>query len=142
LQDTEDQQRREALVHAQPPFAQMMGIRITHVSPDRLEAEVLVTPQMANRNGVLHGGAVMGIADNLGGSAAVMNVAANETSTTVESKTNFFRSVDVGDTLRAVAEPLHKGRRTQVWQTRIFRGDNKLAAIVTQTQMTLSKGER
>jgi len=59
--------------------------------------------------------------------------------TTIESKTNFFAAVPLGDTVRAECTPLHRGRTTMVWQTRIIRGDGKLAAMVTQTQLVMRK---
>jgi uncharacterized protein (TIGR00369 family) len=123
----------------QPPFAQLMGITITHVSPDRVTAEMPVTPELSNRNNVLHGGALMALADNLGGTAAVANLPAGASTATIESKTNFFASIPVGDLARAECTPLHKGRTTTVWQTRITRGDGRLAAIVTQTQLVMTK---
>jgi uncharacterized protein (TIGR00369 family) len=123
----------------QPPFAQLMGITITHVSPDRVTAEMPVTPELSNRNNVLHGGALMALADNLGGTAAVANLPAGTSTATIESKTNFFASIPVGDVARAECTPLHKGRTTTVWQTRITRGDGRLAAIVTQTQLVMTK---
>ena len=55
---------------------------------------------------------------------------------TLESKTNFFAAGRDG-VVRAEATPLHRGRTTMVWQTRITRGDGKLAALVTQTQLVL-----
>jgi uncharacterized protein (TIGR00369 family) len=82
----------------------------------------------------------MAIADNLGGTATVLNIADDERTVTIESKTNFIRTVPAGDTVQAVTEPLHKGRTTMVWQTRITRGDGTLAAIVTQTQLVLRPG--
>lgn len=123
----------------QPPFADFMGMTITHVSPDRVTAELLVTEQLANRNGVLHGGAVMALADNLGGTAAVANLQPGQITTTIESKTNFFAGVAVGDTAHAECTPLHRGRSTTVWQTRVTRSDGKLAALVTQTQLVMAK---
>jgi uncharacterized protein (TIGR00369 family) len=123
----------------QPPFADFMGMKITHVSRDRVTAELAVTEQLSNRNGVLHGGAVMALADNLGGTAAVANLPAGASTATIESKTNFFASIPVGDLARAECTPLHKGRTTTVWQTRITRGDGRLAAIVTQTQLVMTK---
>lgn len=126
----------------QPPFAQYLGLRLTAARPDRVEAEMPVIPDLINRNGVLHGGAIMGIADNLGGTGAFMNLGPDEGTTTVESKTNFLRAVPPGDLLRAVAVPLHIGRKTQIWQTTLYRGDGKVAAIVTQTQLTLRPGDR
>lgn len=79
----------------------------------------------------------MALADNLGGTATFLNLKEGEGTSTLESKTNFFRTLAVGDTAHAVTVPLHKGRSTMVWQTTISAGDGKLAAIVTQTQMIL-----
>ena len=86
---------------------------------------------------VLHGGAYMAFADTIGAVATVANLKDGEGTTTIESKTNFFAAIPLGDTARAECTPLHKGRTTMVWQTKITRGDGKLAAIVTQTQMVL-----
>jgi uncharacterized protein (TIGR00369 family) len=124
----------------QPPFASLMGMKITHVSPELVTAELPVTKQLTNRNGVLHGGALMGFADNLGGTAATANLPATGGSTaTIESKTNFFAGIPEGDVAKAECTPLHRGRTTTVWQTRIIRSDGKLAAIVTQTQLMMTK---
>ena len=123
----------------QPPFAEFMGMKVTHVSPDRVTAELLVTEQLSNRNGVLHGGALMALADNLGGTAAVANLPPGAITTTIESKTNFFAGIALGDTAHAECMPLHRGRSTTVWQTRVTRGDGKLAALVTQTQLVMKK---
>jgi uncharacterized protein (TIGR00369 family) len=101
-----------------------------------------VTENHANRNGVLHGGALMSLADNLGGTAATANLASGQATTTLESKTNFYASIAVGDTAFAECTPLHRGRTTMVWQTKVTRGDGKLAAVVTQTQMILEKRNR
>jgi uncharacterized protein (TIGR00369 family) len=124
----------------QPPFAAFLGMKVIHVSRDRVEAELLVREELGNRFGILHGGAIMAMADNLGGTATIANLPEDATTTTIESKTNFFAAIAVGDTARAECTPLHRGRSTMVWQTRITRGDGKLAAIVTQTQMVLRKG--
>jgi uncharacterized protein (TIGR00369 family) len=123
----------------QPPFAHLMGMKITQMSRDLVVAEMLVTEELSNRNNVLHGGALMALADNLGGTAAVANLPAGASTATIESKTNFFASIPVGDVARAECTPLHRGRTTTVWQTRITRGDGKLAAIVTQTQLVMTK---
>jgi uncharacterized protein (TIGR00369 family) len=124
----------------QPPFAGFMGMKITHTSPERVTAEMPVTNELANRNGVLHGGALMALADNLGGTAACCNLPETGGSTaTIESKTNFFAPIPVGDVAKAECTPLHRGRTTTVWQTRITRGDGKLAAVVTQTQLMMKK---
>ncbi|MEH7827463.1 PaaI family thioesterase [Gemmobacter denitrificans] len=130
-----------ALAADQPPFARLLGLRITHASPDRVEADLPVTEALANRNGMLHGGAVMGLADNLGGTATFLNLKPGQGTVTVESKTNFFRPVPLNETAHAVTIALHRGRKTMVWQTSLFRADGKLAALVTQTQMVLSGQE-
>src|SRR6266849_2382210 len=125
--DPADAARLQAIAEMQPPFSRLMGAKIIEVSRDRVVAEVLVREELTNRNGGLHGGAVMAIADNLGGTATFLNMPGGAGTTTIESKTNFFAAVPLGDTLRAECIPLHRGRSTMVWQTRIIRGDGKLA---------------
>ena len=70
----------------------------------------------------------MAFADNLGGTASFLNLPAGTRTTTIESKTNFLSAIAVGDTAYAECTPLHRGRTTMVWQTKITRGDGKLAA--------------
>jgi 1,4-dihydroxy-2-naphthoyl-CoA hydrolase len=121
----------------QPPFADFLGIKITHVSPDKVAAELFVRDDLTNRNGTLHGGAVMALADNLGGTATMASLPKGGRTATIESKTNFFTVIPAGDTARAECTALHKGRTTMVWQTRITRSDGKLCALVTQTQIVI-----
>ncbi|MGY6703720.1 PaaI family thioesterase [Roseinatronobacter sp.] len=137
-----DQKRYDKIADDQPPFALHFGLRILQAHPDCLRAEFEVTEALSNRNGVLHGGAIMGVADNLGGTATFLNLAAGQGTTTIESKTNFLRGVAIGETLSTETTPVHRGRRTQIWTTRFFRSDGKLAAVVTQTQMILSAQDR
>jgi 1,4-dihydroxy-2-naphthoyl-CoA hydrolase len=121
------------------PLARLLGIEIVSVTPDLVIGELKVREDICTRPAVLHGGAYMAFADTIGAVATVANLKEGETTTTIESKTNFFAAVPLGDTARAECTPLHKGRTTMVWQTKITRGDGKLAAIVTQTQMVLAK---
>jgi 1,4-dihydroxy-2-naphthoyl-CoA hydrolase len=121
----------------QPPFAGFMGMKITHVSPDKVTAEMVVRDELNNRNGTLHGGAVMALADNLGGTATMANLPKGGRTATIESKTNFFAAIPAGDTARAECTPLHRGRSTMVWQTRITRNDGRLCALVIQTQIVI-----
>jgi uncharacterized protein (TIGR00369 family) len=121
----------------QPPFAKLVGINITHVSPERITAELPVRDELTNGRGILHGGAIMALADNLGGHATVVNLKPGFATTTIESKTNFFAALPAGDTAHAECTPLHRGRTTMVWQTRITRNDGRLAAVVTQTQLVI-----
>ena len=129
---------QQAVVDAQPPFGRFLGMKFTHVSPERVVSELVVREELTNRNGVLHGGAVMALADNLGGTATFLNLPAGATTSTIESKTNFFAACALGETVQTETTPLHRGRSTMVWQTRITRADGKLAALVTQTQLVLA----
>jgi 1,4-dihydroxy-2-naphthoyl-CoA hydrolase len=98
---------------------------------------LFVRNELENRMGILHGGAIMAFADNLGGTATTGNLPEGARTATIESKTNFFAPVPIGDTAYAECTPLHRGRTTMVWQTRITRGDGKLCALVTQTQIVI-----
>ena len=122
----------------QPPFAEFMGMKVTHLSKDKVEAELFVREELNNRFGAMHGGAVMALADNLGGTATFANLPEGGRTATIESKTNFFAPIPVGDTAHAECTPLHRGRTTMVWQTRITRNDGRLCALVTQTQIVIA----
>ncbi len=126
---------------AQPPFAKLMGMNIIHLSPDKVVAELFVRDDLENRMGILHGGAIMAFADNLGGTATTANLPPGARTATIESKTNFFAPIPIGDTAYAECTPLHRGRSTMVWQTRITRKDGRLCAIVTQTQIVIPAGK-
>jgi len=127
------------IANQQPPFAKFLGIKMTHVSAERVTAELPMRDELNNRFDIMHGGAVMALADNLGGTAASANLKEGQSTTTIESKTNFFASIPLGDTAFAECTPLHRGRTTMVWQTRITRGDGKVCALVTQTQLVLER---
>lgn len=121
----------------QPPFAKFLGLKITHTAPDRVTAELPMREDLNNRHDIMHGGAIMALADNLGGTCATANLPPGHGTTTIESKTNFFAPVPVGDVAKAECVPLHVGKSTIVLQTKVTRNDGKLCAIVTQTQMVL-----
>ncbi len=119
------------------PFATLLGLELVTITPDRVEAVLQVREDLCTQPAVLHGGAVMALADTLGAIATVVNIAEGATTTTIESKTNFFAAIPVGDTAKAECTPLHRGRTTMVWQTRITRSDGRVAALVIQTQLVL-----
>ena len=127
--------RRDA--ELQPPFANFMGMKVTHLSKDKVEAEIFVREELNNRFGAMHGGAIMALADNLGGTATFANLPEGGRTATIESKTNFFAAVPLGDIAYAECTPLHRGRTTMVWQTRITRNDGRLCALVIQTQIVI-----
>ena len=120
------------------PFAELMGVSFTEVEKDRIVAQMLVRPDLCTVNHTIHGGAVMALADSVGAAATVINLPEDaKGTTTLESKTNFVGGAKEGTTVVATATPVHRGRRTQVWQTRLETADGKLVALVTQTQLVL-----
>ena len=123
------------------PFTRLMGVKIISRSAERTESELVIREDLCNRRGVVHGGAVMAWGDTLGGITASAALSKGQRTATIESKTNFFAPIPKGDTARAVCTPLHSGRTTIVLQTNITRGDGRLAAIVTQTQIVLPANE-
>jgi uncharacterized protein (TIGR00369 family) len=100
-------------------------------------AELLVRDDLCTTPGIMHGGAIMALADELGGTATGLNLPPGAGTTTIESKTNFFAPGRAGETVRAECVALHRGRRTMVWQTRVTSPDGRLLALVTQTQIVL-----
>ena len=119
------------------PFAKLLGLRILEAGKDRVLAELPVREELCTRPAVLHGGAAMAFADTLGAIGTVANLEPGTSTTTIESKTNFFSAIPLGTTAKAECTPLHRGRTTMVWQTKISREDGKLAVLVTQTQMVI-----
>ena len=114
------------------------GIRIVDGDKDKLVGELDAGERHVNAVGIVHGGAYMAFADELGGQMAALNLPPGTTTTTIESKTNFFRASPPGR-LRAEAVPLHVGRRTIVVQTTVYTPDGKRAALVTQTQLVIPR---
>src|SRR4051812_2540345 len=129
---------QRVIIEENPAFARFMSVRFTSGSRDRIEAVLIVGEELANRNGVMHGGTIIACADILGGAASVLNLPDGARTTTIESKTNCFRAGPLGETGRAGGIPLYRGRTTMVWQTTIVRADGKDAAIVTQTQLVIT----
>jgi len=119
------------------PFAALLGIRYLSASKERVTAEITVRDELCTRPAVLHGGAIMAFADTLGAAATVLNLPEGAGTTTIESKTNFVAAAPLGGKVIGETLPVHRGRRTMVWQTRVTSAEGKLVALVTQTQMVL-----
>ena len=119
------------------PFAELMGIEFVAAAAERVVAEMTARPELCTHPAVLHGGAIMAFADTLGAAGTILNLPAGAGTTTIESKTNFIAAAPAGSRIVGEATPLHRGRRTQVWQTRITTGEGRLVALVTQTQLVL-----
>ena len=120
-----------------PPLPRWMAITVTAAEPERVVAELVVREELCTSGEIMHGGALMAFADTVGALGTVANLRDGQGTTTLESKTSFFAASPVGARLIAEATPLHRGRRTQVWETRITNEQGRLVAKVTQTQMVL-----
>ena len=113
-----------------------LGIEFVEVTPDRVVARLRVSDKLTTVGGTIHGGTLMAFADSIGAAGTVANLAEGQRTATLESKTNFIAGCREG-TVQAEAKPIHKGRRTHVWETRITDESGKLLSITTQTQMIL-----
>jgi uncharacterized protein (TIGR00369 family) len=128
----------EKLQSLKMPFAELMGVTFTEADKDRVVAKMLVRPDLCTIHRTIHGGAVMAFADSVAAAATIINLPEDaKGTTTLESKTNFIGAAKEGTIVVATATPVHRGRRTQVWTTRLETAEGKLVAIVTQTQMVL-----
>jgi len=116
------------------PFAKLLGINFVTAELDRVVAELLIRDDLCNRRAIAHGGVLMAFADTLGAMGTIMNLPYGTSTTTIESKTNFLGAVPVATCLVGEATPVHRGKTTMVWQTRISTKGGKLTALVTQTQ--------
>lgn len=119
------------------PFAKLLGIEILEASTEKVTAEMVVRDDLCTRPPVLHGGAIMSLGDTVGAVATMLNLPEGGGTTTIESKTNFLGPAANGATVVAECTPIHRGKRTMVWQTRISTKEGRLVAVVTQTQLVL-----
>jgi uncharacterized protein (TIGR00369 family) len=117
-------------------LAEFLGIRFVLVNADRVIVELSIQDALTTVGGSLHGGILMALADTAGAAATMMNLPSGASTTTIESKTNFLAAARSG-TVRAETTPLHRGRRTMVWQTRVTDENGRLLSLTTQTQMVL-----
>ncbi len=122
-------------------FPELLGLELLHADKECIRAQLVVRPELCTVPGVLHGGVIMAFADTLGACATGLNLPPGAGTTTIESKTNFFASGIGGQKVIAETIPLHRGRRTMVWQTRVTREDGRLVAQVTQTQIVLPRDD-
>jgi uncharacterized protein (TIGR00369 family) len=118
-------------------LSDLLGVRFVEASPDRVVAELTHREALTTIGGSLHGGTLMALADTVGAVATVLNLPPGASTTTLESKTNFFAPARSG-TVRAESTPLHRGKRTMVWQTRVTDETGRLVSLTTQTQMVLT----
>jgi 1,4-dihydroxy-2-naphthoyl-CoA hydrolase len=119
------------------PFAGELGVELAAAAPEEVRGAMRWRPDLCTVDGVLHGGALMSFADTLGAVCAFLNLPEGATTTTVESKTNFFRAVRGGH-VTGITRPLHAGRRFIVVQTDLLDDERRLVAQTTQTQAVLA----
>jgi len=118
-------------------LAELLGIRFVEATPARVVAELDYRDELTTVGGSLHGGTLMAFADTIGAVATVLNLPEGASTTTLESKTNFFAAGRSG-TVRAETTPLHRGKRTMAWQTRVTNDAGRLLSLTIQTQMVLT----
>jgi 1,4-dihydroxy-2-naphthoyl-CoA hydrolase len=123
------------LVNAQMPLGATLGFRMRG-GPDEVEATLAWAPELCTAGGVLHGGVLMTLADSAGAVCAFLNLPEGATTSTIESKTNFFAAIREGE-VRARSRPLHRGRTTIVLEIDVFDSAGKHVARTTQTQAIL-----
>ena len=122
---------------AMMPFATLLGIELTSANPDEVTGSMPWRPELCTIAGALHGGALMAMADSLGAVCAFLNLPEGAQTSTIESKTNFFRAVREGH-VEATSTPLHVGRSTIVVQTDVRDADGRRVALTIQTQSVLA----
>jgi uncharacterized protein (TIGR00369 family) len=118
------------------PFADTLDIRVAEVAAEHVAATMAWAEHLCTTGGILHGGALMAFADTVGALCAFANLPKGAGTSTIESKTNFFRAVRDG-IVTATCNPLHVGRSTIVVQTDLRDDRGKRVAQVTQTQAVL-----
>jgi 1,4-dihydroxy-2-naphthoyl-CoA hydrolase len=118
-------------------FPDFLGIALTEVEKERVTATLVVREAICTTGKIMHGGAIMAFADTLGAVGTFVNLPDGARTTTIESKTNFLGAAPLGATVLGESTPIHRGRMTMVWQTRITLESGKLVALVMQTQMVL-----
>ncbi|MEU8125049.1 PaaI family thioesterase [Spirillospora sp. NPDC049024] len=118
------------------PFARALGVEIDTAGPEEVTGHLDWAADRCTAGGVMHGGALMALADTLGAACAFLNLPPGASTTTLESKTNFFRGVREGR-VQGVSRPLHTGRTSIVVQTDLLDATGRRVAQVTQTQAVL-----
>jgi len=120
------------------PFSKLMGIEVTDAQADRIEGRLTVRADLCTTGGIMHGGAIMAFADSLGAIGAFLSLPEGAAgTTTIESKTNLLSAAPENSVVIGVTTPVKLGKKLSVWQTRVETEDDKLIALVTQTQLVL-----
>lgn len=119
-------------------FPGYLGLKLLSAAPDEVVGELTVEKHLCTAGDILHGGAIMAFADNLGAIGASLNLEPGSGTTTVESKTNFLRPAPIGEKVTATSRIVNKGRTLMLWTTELRDTRDRLIAIVTQSQIVLA----
>jgi uncharacterized protein (TIGR00369 family) len=123
------------------PFASSLGIVLERAEAADVRGRLPWAPELCTTGGLLHGGALMALADSLGGVCAFLNLPEGASTATTSSSTVFLRGVREGDVM-GTARPLHAGRSTIAVVTELADDQGRRVAQVTQTQAVLQPAQR
>jgi uncharacterized protein (TIGR00369 family) len=118
------------------PFAALVGTELLSATPEEVRGRLRWQPDRCTTGGILHGGALLTLADSLGGICAYLNLPEGRRTVTLESKTNFIRAVRQGH-VEGTSRPLHVGRTTILVETRLEDAEGRLASLTLQTQAVI-----
>ena len=118
------------------PFAGLTGIELLSATPEEVRGRLDWSADRCTTGGMLHGGALLTLADSLGGVCAYLNLREGQSTATLESKTNFIRALREGH-VEGTARPLHTGRTTIVVETRLVDAKGRLVSLTLQTQAVI-----
>jgi 1,4-dihydroxy-2-naphthoyl-CoA hydrolase len=127
---------KEIVTRLKGTLSDQLGVEIVDATQDRVVARLAIRDELRTVGGALHGGTLMAFADTMGAVATVLNLPPGATTTTLESKTNFFAAGRDGFA-HSETTPLHRGKRTMVWQTRVTDDAGRMLSLTIQTQMVL-----
>src|SRR6185369_16635951 len=127
---------KEIVARLKGTLSDQLGVEIVDATQDRVVARLAIRDELRTVGGALHGGTLMAFADTMGAVATVLNLPPGATTTTLESKTNFFAAGRDGFA-HSETTPLHRGKRTMVWQTRVTDDAGRMLSLTLQTQMVL-----
>ena len=118
------------------PFAATLGMELVSATPEEVVGRLAWRDELCTTGGAMHGGALMSLADNLGGVCAYLNLPARAGTATISSSTNFMRSVRDGH-VTATTRPLRVGRAVIVVQTDLRDDNGRLVVQTTQSQAVI-----
>lgn len=111
-------------------YAKSLGVKLVSDDPDRVVVELLVTDAHLNFHNGTHGGALFSLADC---AFSLISNAAGPVAVAIDTHLVISATTGVGDTLRAVATEVRRGRQLATYQVRVTRDDEKLCGLFTGT---------